>query len=175
MDSQENVIMADTNEVEGTVANVNQELNDDLALDHDGMNHIEVMKTVQDVLRNIITTDPLLCDLPPEATLEEINSQIALEHGQAMMVFVRRADGQVMPIVVTQTATVLDLKHAIKRYMSLKLTREGRKIGLSWKYIWKRYWLHFEGQKLTENNKPLKEYSIKNKDEVTFIRRLNER
>ena len=41
-------------------------------------------------------TDPLLCDLPTEITLEEINSQIALEYGQAMVVNVRRADNVVL-------------------------------------------------------------------------------
>ena len=40
--------------------------------------------------------DPLLCDLPSEITLEEINSQIALEYGQAMVVNVRRADNVVL-------------------------------------------------------------------------------
>jgi U11/U12 small nuclear ribonucleoprotein SNRNP25 len=40
--------------------------------------------------------DPLLCDLPPEITLDEINSQVALEYGQAMVVNIRRADDQVM-------------------------------------------------------------------------------
>lgn len=41
-------------------------------------------------------TDSLLYDLPPEVTLEEVNSFIALEHGQAMLVNVRRADGEVL-------------------------------------------------------------------------------
>lgn len=47
--------MVDATEVQDFVAKVKQEPNDDLGLDHDGMNHLEVMKTVQDVLRNIIT------------------------------------------------------------------------------------------------------------------------
>ena len=46
--------------------------------------------------RIIFQTDPLLCDLPKEITLEEINSQIALEYGQAMVVNVRRADNVVL-------------------------------------------------------------------------------
>ena len=44
----------------------------------------------------LFQSDPLLCDLPTEITLEEINSQIALEYGQAMVVNVRRADGTVL-------------------------------------------------------------------------------
>ena len=40
--------------------------------------------------------DPLLYDLPTEVTLEEINSCIALEYGQAMVVNVRKANDEVM-------------------------------------------------------------------------------
>ena len=40
--------------------------------------------------------DPLLCDLHTEVTLEEIKSQIAVEHGKAITVNVRRADDVVL-------------------------------------------------------------------------------
>ena len=40
--------------------------------------------------------DPLLCDLHTEVTLEEIKSQIALEHGKAITVNVQRADDIVL-------------------------------------------------------------------------------
>ncbi|ESO85328.1 hypothetical protein LOTGIDRAFT_68319, partial [Lottia gigantea] len=116
--------------------------------------------------------DPLLQDLPPQVTLEEVNSMIALEHGQAMVVYVRRADDIVMPIVVVQDATVLQLKEAIKRYVVLKQSRAGDTQHLSWKYIWRRFWLYFDNQKLTEDGKCLKEYGIRNKCEVTFVKRL---
>ncbi|XP_052268233.1 U11/U12 small nuclear ribonucleoprotein 25 kDa protein-like [Dreissena polymorpha] len=69
--------------------------------------------------------DLLLCDLPGEITLEELQSQIALEYGQAMVVNVRRADNQVMGNIL--------------------------------KYVWKRHWLYFDGQRLTEDNKKIKE------------------
>lgn len=89
-------------------------------------------------------------------TLEEVNSQIALEYGQAMTVRVLKADGEVMrkcadlllfmlfymsslmkhpsssAIVVVQNATVLDLKKAIRRFMELKQQREGGVKHVSW-------------------------------------------
>lgn len=40
--------------------------------------------------------DPLLRDLPREITLDEVNSQIALEYGQAMTVNICREDGEVL-------------------------------------------------------------------------------
>ncbi|XP_062607585.1 U11/U12 small nuclear ribonucleoprotein 25 kDa protein-like [Saccostrea cucullata] len=139
------------------------------------LSHQEAMSKVEAAIDDIVSKDPLLYDLPPEVTLEEINSFIALEHGQAIVVNVRRADGEVLSVVVVQNGTVLDLKHAIKRHMTLKLARSKGKKHISWKYIWKRYWLYFEGQKLNEDKKPLKEYGIRNRDEVTFIKRLKER
>ncbi len=43
-----------------------------------------------------LQTDPLLRDLPAGVTLEEVNSAIAVEYGQAMIVNVCRADGEVL-------------------------------------------------------------------------------
>ncbi len=81
---------------------------------------------------------------------------MALEYGQAMTVRVCKADGEVMrefswnsffisihlliltganlftAIVVVQSATVLDLKKAICRYMELKQQREGGVKHISW-------------------------------------------
>ncbi|CAI9600530.1 unnamed protein product [Staurois parvus] len=77
--------------------------------------HAEVVDIFQEGLAMLVQ-DPLLCDLPIQVTLEEINSQIALEFGQAMTVNVCKADKDIMPVVVVQNATVLDLKRAIQRY-----------------------------------------------------------
>ncbi|XP_038943051.1 U11/U12 small nuclear ribonucleoprotein 25 kDa protein isoform X4 [Rattus norvegicus] len=44
----------------------------------------------------MVVQDPLLCDLPIQVTLEEVNSQIALEYGQAMTVRVCKMDGEVL-------------------------------------------------------------------------------
>lgn len=121
-----------------------------------------------------IMKDPLLIGLPSEPTLDEVNSQIALEHGRAIVVNVRQQDesNTVLPVVVIQNATVHDLKKAIQRHISLKLSREGGPNFVSWKHVWKTYWLLFEGQKLTEDHQPLTHYGIQSKDEVTFIKRL---
>ncbi|KAK6188816.1 hypothetical protein SNE40_004915 [Patella caerulea] len=139
------------------------------------LSHKDAMQQVQDILAELIPSDPLLQDLPGQVTLEEVNSMIALEHGQAMVVFVRRDDGISMPIVVIQDATVLDLKQAIKRYVMLKQARSGSTQHISWKYVWRRHWLYYDNQKLSDDKKTLKEYGIRNKAEVTFIKRLKEK
>jgi U11/U12 small nuclear ribonucleoprotein SNRNP25 len=44
----------------------------------------------------VVQSDPLLKDLHPYVTLEEVDSMIALEYGQAMVVNVRRADNEIL-------------------------------------------------------------------------------
>ncbi|XP_075035963.1 U11/U12 small nuclear ribonucleoprotein 25 kDa protein [Mixophyes fleayi] len=136
--------------------------------------HAEVIDIFQEGLAMLVQ-DPLLCDLPIQVTLEEINSQIALEFGQAMTVRVCKADGEVMPVVVVQNATVLDLKRAIQRYIQLKHQREGGIQHISWKYVWRTYQLSFSGEKLNDNEKSIREYGIKNRDEVVFVKKLKKK
>jgi U11/U12 small nuclear ribonucleoprotein SNRNP25 len=119
--------------------------------------------------------DPLLKDLHTAVTLEEVKSYIALEHGQAITINLKRADDIVLPIVVLQNSTVLELKKAIQRHIVLKQARDNHTTHISWRHIWKRYWLQFENQKLTDDKKLIKDYGISNKDEVKFIRRLTQR
>jgi len=139
----------------------------------DSLSHPEVMSLFSEKLAEIMS-DPLLIGLPNEPTLDEVNSQIALEHGRAIVVNVRQQNetNTVLPVVVIQNATVHDLKKAIQRHISLKLSREGGPNIVSWKHVWKTYWLSFQGQKLTEDHQPLKQYGIQSKDEVTFVKRL---
>ncbi|XP_029481351.1 U11/U12 small nuclear ribonucleoprotein 25 kDa protein-like isoform X2 [Oncorhynchus nerka] len=92
--------------------------------DEEALPHSEFLDIFEEGLARLVQ-DPLLCDLPIQVTLEEVNSQVALEYGQAMTVRVCKADGEVMPIVVVQNAMVLDLKKAIQRFMELKQQREG--------------------------------------------------
>ena len=57
----------------------------------DGLSHPEVMSLFSEKLAEIMS-DPLLIGLPNEPTLDEVNSQIALEHGRAIVVNVRQQD-----------------------------------------------------------------------------------
>ncbi|XP_062914896.1 U11/U12 small nuclear ribonucleoprotein 25 kDa protein [Mobula hypostoma] len=138
------------------------------------LSHAEILDLFQEGLAMIVQ-DPLLCDLPVQVTLEEINSQIALEYGQAMTVKVKKGDGEIMPVVVIQNETVLDLKKAIQRYVQLKQEREGGTQYISWKYIWQTYHLTFNGEKLADDKMKLKDYGIRNRDEVTFIKKLRKK
>ncbi|KAK2836670.1 hypothetical protein Q7C36_014539 [Tachysurus vachellii] len=139
--------------------------------EEEALPHSEVLDIFEEGLA-LIVQDPLLCDLPIQVTLEEVNSQVALEYGQAMTVRVCKADGEIMPIVVVQSATVLDLKKAIRRYFELKQQREGGIKHISWRYVWRTFHLVFNGERLEEDRKKLKDYGIRNRDEVTFMKKL---
>uniref|UniRef100_A0A1A8R5L8 Small nuclear ribonucleoprotein 25kDa (U11/U12) n=1 Tax=Nothobranchius rachovii TaxID=451742 RepID=A0A1A8R5L8_9TELE len=142
--------------------------------DEDSLPHSEILDIFEEGLARLVQ-DPLLCDLPIQVTLEEVNSQIALEYGQAMTVKVVKADGEIMPIVVVQNASVLDLKKAICRFMELKQQREGGIKHISWRYVWRAYHLVFEGVKLEDDTLRLKDYGMRNRDEVTFLKRLRKK
>ncbi|XP_056609223.1 U11/U12 small nuclear ribonucleoprotein 25 kDa protein isoform X2 [Triplophysa dalaica] len=142
--------------------------------DEEAMPHSEFLDIFEEGLA-LMVQDPLLCDLPIQVTLEEVNSQVALEYGQAMTVRVCKGDGEVMPIVVVQSATVLDLKKAIRRYIELKQQREGGVKHIGWKYVWRTFHLVFNGEKLEDDNGKLKDYGIRNRDEVTFFKTLRKK
>ncbi|XP_053349243.1 U11/U12 small nuclear ribonucleoprotein 25 kDa protein isoform X1 [Clarias gariepinus] len=158
--------------------------------DEEALPHSEFLDICEEGLA-LIVQDPLLCDLPIQVTLEEVNSQVALEYGQAMTVRVCKADGEVMPIVVVQSATVLDLKKGIQRFMELKQQREGGIKHISWRYVWRTFHLVFNGERLEDDKKKLKDevhlkgvgirasltgiYGIRNRDEVTFMKKLRKK
>ncbi|XP_048817214.1 U11/U12 small nuclear ribonucleoprotein 25 kDa protein isoform X1 [Lagopus muta] len=75
-------------------------------------------------------------------------------------------------VVVVQNATVLDLKKALRRHVQLRQARRGGVQHLSWKYIWRTYHLTYNGEKLADDGKKLREYGIRNRDEVSFIKKL---
>lgn len=145
-------------------------------VDHD-FTHQEAVNFVRKTLDSLLSSDPLLDDLPTAVTLEEVKSLIALEHGQAIHVEIYRADGTSLPVIIHQNATVAKLKRAVERATELKLSRDGhhRRRRISWKYVWKTYWLYAHSVKLKDDSATLKDCAITNNDRVSFIKRLNEK
>lgn len=135
----------------------------------------EAMAIADKKIHALISEDPLLNNLHPEVTTDELRSYLALEHGQAMSLVVHKADGDYYTVVVEQKATVLDLKMAIRRHAMLRMARKGVKRVLSWKYVWKTYWLGFEGELLKEDTALLRDFGIRNNSQLTFVKRLRER
>uniref|UniRef100_L7M6D3 SNRNP25 ubiquitin-like domain-containing protein n=1 Tax=Rhipicephalus pulchellus TaxID=72859 RepID=L7M6D3_RHIPC len=135
----------------------------------------EAMAIADKKIHALISNDPLLNNLHPEVTTDELKLYLALEHGQAMSLVVHKANGDYYTVVVEQKATVLDLKKAIRRHVTLRMARKGVKRVLSWKYVWKTYWLSFDGELLKEDKALLRDFGIRNNSQLTFVKRLHER
>ncbi|RZF36642.1 hypothetical protein LSTR_LSTR012321 [Laodelphax striatellus] len=143
------------------------------------LTHEELMEVTSTALNDLLRSVTILSDLPQDVTLEEVNAQIAVQHGQSITVYVMREDGDEIAAVVNQKgARVIDLKHAIRRAVDLKVKRAGKtgdKRKISWKYVWKTNHLCFEGEKLSSDQTLLSDLGIRNKARVTFVKRLRQK
>ncbi|XP_076352149.1 uncharacterized protein LOC143247654 isoform X2 [Tachypleus tridentatus] len=103
---------------------VHKEEDDENCSSSTGLSHQEALAKVEAGISELIKNDPLLKFLPEDVTLEELTSQIALEHGGSMTVAVQRKDGEIYPVVVEQKATVGNLKKALQRHVTLKQVKK---------------------------------------------------
>ena len=110
----------------------------DLTEPDDGCCHQEIVDFVRNTLDSLLATDPILNDLPSAVTLDEVQSLIALEHGQAINIEILRDDGTSLPVIIRQYATVGQLKRTVERAIKLRLSRDAnqRQRRINWKYIW---------------------------------------
>ncbi|KAK6640068.1 hypothetical protein RUM43_008345 [Polyplax serrata] len=138
--------------------------------------HEELMEISITSLNELLAQDTFLCDLPNAVTLEEVNSQIALQYGRSIKIYVLRSGDERMPVIVPQdVGTVADLKKSIKRSVNLKLNRSKknkfkRKL-ISWKYFWRIYDLKHNNNLLNNSNAKLADLGIKNKSCVHFVKK----
>jgi len=65
------------------------------------ISHERLKDLTDEVLNAVLDKDSVLGDLPNDVTLEEVDLQIAIEHGRAITVYLERFDGIVVPIVVS--------------------------------------------------------------------------
>ena len=144
--------------------------------------HEEAVQFVKQSLNGLLTADPLLSDLPPNVTLEEVRLLIAHEHGQAIRVVLEREDRTFLPVIVLRDATIRELKRAVEKATELKLSRDIEekpdrppKKSLNWKYVWKSYYLSADGRKLKDDDATHKDCSINNNDRLCFVKRLREK
>lgn len=65
------------------------------------LTHEELLKVTKSTLNELLKNDPVLKDLPPDVTLEEVEAQMAVLHGQSITVVVKRGDNDNIPIIVS--------------------------------------------------------------------------
>lgn len=67
----------------------------------ENLSHEDLCEITQSALKRLITTDPLLADLPSDVTPEEVLSQIAVAQGQSITVTLIRHLETPLPVVVS--------------------------------------------------------------------------
>ncbi|CAB3230416.1 unnamed protein product [Arctia plantaginis] len=135
------------------------------------LSHDELLEVTQSSLSALLRNDSLLRDLPEDIIVEEIQSQIAVEHGQSITIFLRRDNSVPMTVIVPQNATVRTLKKAIKRHFEIYQRRAGIKAKISWKYIWSTYSLNYDSTILDDNDACIQDYGVTNRVTLTFKRK----
>ncbi|KAJ0678117.1 putative U11/U12 small nuclear ribonucleoprotein 25kDa protein [Helianthus annuus] len=140
--------------------------------------------------------DPVLADVPKKPTLSDVDTLISLELGSAMRVSVLKLDGTSFGIklcllhfllsayniingcwllvldadvAVMNSATVKDLKLAVKKKVN---DMEQSKMGhrhISWKHVWRNFCLSHHNEKLLNDDANLQDHDVRNHSQVHFI------
>lgn len=112
--------------------------------------------------------DPILADVPRKPSLADVDTLINLELGSAMRLTVVKLDNTSFDVAVLNSATVKDLKLAIRKKIN---EIEQEKMGhrhISWKHVWDNYCLTHHNEKLIEDNSTLSSYGVRNNSKVCF-------
>ncbi|XP_050316177.1 U11/U12 small nuclear ribonucleoprotein 25 kDa protein-like [Anthonomus grandis grandis] len=134
--------------------------------DIENLSHEDLLEITSSSIKRLIASDPLFSDLPVDVTPEEVLAQIAVIQGQSITVTVLRYSESPLSVVIPQQkTTVLDLKKSIKRHFTLKQQRQRSKTKISWKYVWKTYWLQniANGKILKNDGELVSNYGIVNR------------
>lgn len=133
------------------------------------LSHDELVQATNSSFSALLLSDYLLKDLPDDITIEEIQSQISVEHGQAITIFINRENNKdFLRVIVPQSVTVSSLKKAIAKSFESYQRRAGIRVKISWKYIWKTYSLNYDSIALDNNDSCIQDYGVKNKVVLTF-------
>ncbi|XP_059590862.1 U11/U12 small nuclear ribonucleoprotein 25 kDa protein isoform X1 [Vitis vinifera] len=113
--------------------------------------------------------DPILADVPKEPTLSDVDTLINLELGSAMRISVIKLDSTSFDVAVLNSATVKDLKLAIKKKIN---DMEQSKMGhrhISWKHVWANFCLSYYNDKLINDGSALQDFGIHNNSQVLAL------
>lgn len=75
----------------------------------ENLSHEDLCEITESVLKRLITTDPLLSDLPGDITVDEVLAQIAVAQGKSITVTLLRHLESPLPIVVSNHREIHDV------------------------------------------------------------------
>ncbi|OAY59041.1 U11/U12 small nuclear ribonucleoprotein 25 kDa protein isoform X1 [Manihot esculenta] len=134
-----------------------------------GYNSSNVKKAKLQSTLAALLDDPILADVPRKPTLTDVDTLISLELGSAMRISVLKLDGTSFDVAMMNSATVKDLKLAIKKKV---IEMEQSKMGhrhISWKHVWENFAISCNNQKLLDDNSALHDFGVRNNSQVNFV------
>ncbi|XP_020261623.1 U11/U12 small nuclear ribonucleoprotein 25 kDa protein isoform X2 [Asparagus officinalis] len=106
--------------------------------------------------------DPILSDVPKKPSLSDVDTLINLELGSAMRISVVRMDNTSFVVAVLNSATLKDLKLAIrKKTDEIEQAKMGHR-HISWRHVWANFCLAYSNEKLINDSALLSDYGIRN-------------
>ncbi|CAL5440098.1 unnamed protein product [Camellia sinensis] len=90
---------------------------------------------------------------------------------QLLNLSILKLDGSSFEVNVARNATIADLKQAVEEIFSLSQKDcEGK---ISWSHVWGHFCLCYEGQKLINDKVYIRNFGIKDGDQLKFIRNMS--
>ncbi|KAH7547415.1 hypothetical protein FEM48_Zijuj01G0307400 [Ziziphus jujuba var. spinosa] len=83
---------------------------------------------------------------------------------------VLKLDGSAFEVLVARNATISELKQAIEEVFTSVSKEEGH--GIAWSLVWGHFCLCYEGHKLINDKSYIRNYGIKEGDQLQFIRHM---
>ncbi|XP_048226473.1 U11/U12 small nuclear ribonucleoprotein 25 kDa protein [Ricinus communis] len=134
-----------------------------------GYNSSNVKKAKLQSTLAALLDDPILADVPKKPTLSDVDTLINLEFGSAMRISVLKLDGTSFDVVMMNSATVKDLKVAVKNKVTeMEQSQMGHR-HISWKHVWTNFALSYQKEKLLDDNSALQDFGIRNNSQVQFV------
>lgn len=112
--------------------------------------------------------DPILSDVPKKPSLSDVDTLISVELGSAMRISVVRMDNTSFDVALLNSATLKDLKLAIrKKTDEIEQAQMGHR-HISWRHVWANFCLAYNNEKLINDDSLLSAYGIHNNSKVHF-------
>lgn len=155
-------------------------------------NHQHLRNETRKRLQRLLAATPTLRDINCDVTPDEIAAEIAIVNGASIKVYITREPYQQLKVIVPKNSTVRDLKAAIRRSFTalqnrMRMTEsndpsdsklnEWRTTGetnpnISWKYIWRTYYLQNGKDALIDDEQTLRDYDVHNKTVLKFVKKI---
>ncbi|XP_078428847.1 ubiquitin-like superfamily protein isoform X2 [Wolffia australiana] len=115
-----------------------------------------------------LLSDPILSDVPRRPSLADVETLLSLELGSAMKISVLKMDGSSFDVAVPNSATVKDLKSAIRKKTEEMQEGQMGHRHISWRHVWANFCLSHNNEKLVDDDSLLQNFGVRGNSRVRF-------